>query len=154
MDIDQNYLPCDRSSSDSSEQIALQPKKRSRWNKADPESWLYNVEKKKRNSGQPYVKKNIIVAAKTPKPITCNKCYFKCTEKFSDIERENIYKEYWSIGNYNRKKDFILRSIEFNETARQRPRKHNVRSKTQATKYFFLKNGSKTRVCRNFFLKP
>ncbi|CAG9760499.1 unnamed protein product [Ceutorhynchus assimilis] len=58
-------------------------KKRTRWNKAKPETWKRNVEKKKRSEGQPYLSaQGKQQAPKEPKMVDCSKCRLKCSENF------------------------------------------------------------------------
>lgn len=127
--------------------------KRSRWNKANPEKWKCNVRKRKRNCGLPYLtEKNVEKLAKTPRDVNCNSCRFKCSENFTHEDRAKICSEYWKLGDYNRKKDFILKNVITDAVNRRRNRKGDAKHRSRASKFFFLKNGKSIRVCREFFL--
>ncbi|CAG9772257.1 unnamed protein product [Ceutorhynchus assimilis] len=98
-------------------------KKRTRWKKCDPSQWKKNVSKRQK------------IEAKTPKPIDCSKCRFKCMDKVSEDQRLIICKNFWSC-DFNRRKDFILNNVESKVPERRR-----------------AKSESRVRVCKSFFIK-
>ena len=67
----------------------------SRWKRAHPGSWKKNIVKKMK------------IDSKKPKAKTCKNCRWKCCEKFTDEDINNLCKVYNMLESYNRKKDFL-----------------------------------------------
>lgn len=148
-----NFIPSEgQSSSTSSESIkSAQPKKRSRWKKADPDSWQRNVNKKRKMSGLSYKTSKGLQPAQTPKNIDCGSCRYKCSLNFNDEVRNNLCAEYWKL-DYNRQKDFILACVKSVLPKCRRIRTGTGVQKNTSRVYHFMKNGTKYRVCKRFFL--
>lgn len=131
------------------------PSKRSRWRTARPDKWKINVNKRKRKSGLPYKsKKGKEMAAKSPKPVHCDNCIYKCNNKFTEEERVQICKEY-TASSYERQKDFLLTRVKQNDVERKRRRPGNDQERPEkhfSYVYTFLKDNRETRVCKSFFL--
>jgi hypothetical protein len=69
-----------------------------RWRKANPETWAYNIAKKRRADGLTYKIKSKDRPAKIPKYIDCSNCKYKCTEVFSITERNEICRFFLKFG--------------------------------------------------------
>lgn len=132
-------------------------KVRSRWRKATPSNWKTNINKTKKKSGLPYLsKKGKMMVAKKPKNIDCSRCFYKCTDHFTEEDRQQICQEY-TAADYERQKDFILARVKQCDVERKRKRKEPGLADTRSEKtfsyvYTFLKNDEDKRVCKNFFL--
>ena len=82
----------------------------------------------------------------------CSKCKFKCSEKISYEERQNIHDKFWSLDDEG-KSHFYSEFTKRFEKLRSRGQS-NVKPKTYSYA-FFLRSGSSTvkeRVCKAFFL--
>lgn len=127
--------------------------KYNRKRKADPSLWKQNVRKKQRMSGQAYVdRKGKTVPQKQPPDILC-KCKFKCSVHFPKEKQQEIFKEYWALGDTVLQKAFISSLVEEKPVQRKRKRNEDSgKSKMKSRFYFFRKeNGEKVRVCLKFF---
>lgn len=127
-------------------------RKNSRWGIRDEGNWERNVIKKRRYDCVPYTTKSGHELIKNTKPIDCSKCRFKCSDNFSEEERTAICIRYWSLANYQRQKDFILKYVKQNDPRR---RKCDVESKRRkiSRSYHFQKDDFEIRVCQAFFEK-
>ena len=124
---------------------------RSRKRKRDPVGWSRSMRKQRRNRGEEYESsKGHRVPRKSPKKSNC-KCYFGCSENFSEQERELICSTYWALGDYDRQRDFIRNNTIVTEKARKTT--HNESARKHTYTYFLKKNNNNTRVCREFFIK-
>lgn len=87
---------------------------------------------------------------KSPKPIDCNSCKYKCSSNFPQNIREKICESFWNLKDYRRQKDFILANVKSATPKRRRPANPSSEIKRTNSKTFFL---CEKRVCQNFFLK-
>ena len=95
-------------------------RKRTRWTISRPESWSVNVKKGKRKKCLPYKsRKGIERPAKQPKVACNNSCRFKCSQVFTEEERIEICRTFWSL-DYDRQKDFYIGNIEQNLPIRKK----------------------------------
>ncbi|CAH1103138.1 unnamed protein product [Psylliodes chrysocephalus] len=81
--------------------------------------------------------------------VSCHQnCKFKCTNAFSEEQRERINKEFWQL-NLKEQKSFVMNSTEC-----KIPSRKTEGSKKNKTYTYFLKDisGIKMRVCKVFFL--
>ncbi|XP_050312806.1 uncharacterized protein LOC126747890 [Anthonomus grandis grandis] len=124
-----------------------------RWKKSDPSQWKRNIAKKNKMSSLLYKsKKGIVKPAKKPRLINCESCKFKCSLNFSDELRNNLCSQFWAL-DYKRQKDFIVCYVTSKEPACRRVRSGTGAQKTSSRFYYFLKEGTKVRVCKTFFLR-
>ena len=132
--------------------VSPEKKKRSRKRKAHPENWKKNVRKQLRLSGKEYINaKGQKVDARSLKPHNCQKCRYKCGEKISEVERTNIFKTFWSLGNNDRQRDFICKSVMENDPQRI---KFQAKTRRKKSRIFSLVVGQQQhRVCKSFFMK-
>jgi hypothetical protein len=89
-------------------------------------------------------------AKKSPKPIDCSNCKYKCSTNFPQNIREKICESFWNLKDYRRQKDFILANVKSAAPKRRRPSNPSSEVKRTNSKTFFL---CEKRVCQNFFLK-
>ena len=75
-------------------------KKKTRKRRAMPSTWEKNRTKKLRNSGKPYktYNKKLEVPARAIKGSCDEKCRHKCSQKFTEKERQSIFNLYWLLG--------------------------------------------------------
>jgi hypothetical protein len=124
-------------------------KQGTRWKRAQPEKWKRNVEKKMR------------MEKKKPKTVVCVGCHFKCTDNFTESDRQQLFTEYNS-SDYACRKNFILANIEVRTIERPRTRNgadgsnavdgKKSKKKGCSVKYFLRKDANKVRVCKRFFM--
>ena len=61
-----------------------------RWKGKNKNTWKRNIIKEKRSCGLPYITSGRVKAPKTPKPIDCSKCKYKCKINFNVDMRNEI----------------------------------------------------------------
>ena len=131
---------------------------RGRKRKRQPENWKRHVRQKARSRGLPYVTRNgIHRPQKQPVPFDCGKCRFCCSVSISDDDRATICREYYSLEEYNVKKQFLCNLVLEEPVKRKRsrsevPNPKKVKNKSRAY-YLYASDGSKKRVCQKFFCK-
>ncbi|XP_013161945.1 PREDICTED: uncharacterized protein LOC106113648 [Papilio xuthus] len=126
-------------------------KKRSRSSVPNPSKWACNVRKLKHEKGEAYISRRGKYVpercVKTTKD--CLKsCKFKCNERINDVDRQHLFKAFYSL-NTNEKKHFLLNTTERNNV------KHSKSEDTKRKyyfKYFFLVRGVRYTVCKDFYL--
>lgn len=93
-----------------------------------------------------------------PKPVNCHiKCKFKCHEKFTEEERQQICNTFWSL-DYKRRRDYILSRIEkvdVKSATSEEFRTSNRSMRAYQTRMFLRTglNGENKRVCKDYMLK-
>lgn len=116
------------------------------------QQWKRNEKKLKRNTGQAYTTTlhNKLIPQKKLKTPCNNSCRLKCYDVFTHEERERIFNSFWNIGNNNRQRQFISSNIDTVTPKYRYPKDNSTRSCNQA--YFLVKNITKVRVCKQFFM--
>lgn len=113
--------------------------------------WQDNKNKKLKNSGKEYQSvrsKKVCQAKQVGAPCTCAK---KCFEKFSQDDREEVFNQFWNIGNHEIQWQHILKYVKTEDVKRIKLDRKNNR--TQTIKYHFPgKEGELERVCKVFFI--
>ncbi|XP_047144327.1 uncharacterized protein LOC124817910 [Hydra vulgaris] len=125
----------------------------SRKRKADRSSWKQSVRKIQRQSGKAYkntkgeqMPKRSIVALKS-----CRNCKFKCSTNISEIERQIIFDNFWTLDD-DGKKHFYSKTTENLEKKRCRTAAgDNSRRKTSYYYSIFVSN-TQYRVCKSYYL--
>lgn len=135
-------------------------KKLSRKRKATPEEWEKNKRQRRRLSGIEYTsQRGKAVPARAVKPTNCTRCKYKCNIKVSDDERQNIFKTFWTLNSYQRKKDFIISHVGEKKTTKKyifdeilnEPVPVAKRKRDIYRSYSFEVNGDKKKLfARNF----
>ena len=65
---------------------------------AEPLLWKKTQRKRKRNSGQAYINAvGKLVSAKSMQVVNCTKCWFHCSENFSEERRLQIFTQYYAL---------------------------------------------------------
>jgi len=113
--------------------------------------WKKNITKKLKNEGKEYTssKSNKVVAEKKMGTVCSDKCRLKCSKILTDIQRANIFRRYWSLGNLNSQREFILRHISQIDL-KYRSRLTSNRSLNY--KYSFSVDNEDVRVCKTMFM--
>lgn len=106
-----------------------------------------------RNTGKLYVRSSgeIVSGRERKPPHECKvrSCHTNITEEVGN----QIFKEYWAQGTYNKRLSYVVSRIECYEVQRKRSREDvDNRAKNQSFKYFFEWNGRRIQVCRSTFL--
>jgi|ERR1712150_75270 len=121
-----------------------------------PEKWQRYIRKNAHQSGQAYIGKGgKYHEARKPLKVNCNNCRYRCFESFTEEQRITICNDFWALGDYRRKKDFIAANIKITDIKRRSNAPTPLRvKKGYSLKYSFktLENVKK-RVCRDFFVK-
>mgnify|MGYP007063906257 CR=1 FL=1 len=129
----------------------LQTKSRKR--KAKPQNWKRNVTKVLRNTGQAYFtsKGGKHVPPKKLQQPCSDKCKLKCSTKFTQLEREEIFKNYWSQGNIDLQRNFISRCMSTINPKYRYPTEN--RPHRNLNHAFYLENNEKNiRICKKFLV--
>ena len=90
----------------------MEEKGRSRKRQRQPEKWIVNECKKKKNSGKFYVSRHTkkeVPARTIGDPCTCR---LKCFEKVGMDVIEQFFCNFWDIGNYNVQKLLFVKTSE------------------------------------------
>ena len=123
--------------------------KRGRKSGVHKSEWSINVSKRKRNLGEEYI------SHKTRKLIPARKvgaaCKDGCFEKIGRDKIEDIHKSFWSIGDYNRQNEYLIRCV----TEKPFKRKYTKKdvSKRPAKLVYSVTHGNQDfEVCREGFL--
>lgn len=77
--------------------------------KVNKDQWIDNKRKNNKNSGKSYDSRNVTKRpARKLKPL-CNKCQFKCPNKFNDDCRKEIFNNFWNLCSNVQQWDFIAK---------------------------------------------
>ncbi|XP_055846447.1 uncharacterized protein LOC129912278 [Episyrphus balteatus] len=118
----------------------------------NPDQWKKNIIKRKRNTGEAYVMQstNKIREERKVKEECSERCILKCPSNFNEDDRKNIFQSYWSTGDVNKQREFILKSMNI-ITPKYRSTKNSEKPRDNNNAFFFSKNNKKLRVCKMFF---
>ncbi|GFO44602.1 LOW QUALITY PROTEIN: scavenger receptor sr-c-like protein [Plakobranchus ocellatus] len=84
--------------------------------------WKRTVRKRLRNSEKSYVSsRGKAILAKAMKPPCIESCALKCTQKFSEEERQSIFEDFWRPGDKREQQHFIVRHTEETAVKRKQP---------------------------------
>lgn len=76
----------------------------------------------------------------------------KCCDEFNRLDRENIFKAYWSLSSTQLKREYITRYCSRSETKQKTKGRQHSRRKN-SFKYFLPLKGVAKKVCKKFFLR-
>jgi len=99
------------------------------------------------------VLKNYLIngTGKSVKPNPCAKlCQNKCSKKFDESQREDIFKFFWEL-DHERRRDYLLSCMKQVQIKRKRSIGESRRSVTN--EYFLKHNSIEVQVCQQFLLK-
>lgn len=108
-----------------------------------------------RNSGQAYVTSaGKYVPAKKVVPLT--ECRAKCSTRFTFEMQQAIFNEYWSLGTYEKRAEYISSMITVVNKKSVRPRSHDTereKFRTKTYSYCLELGGKVLPTCKGCFLK-
>lgn len=111
--------------------------------------------KHRRNTGQEYTTlKGKLKKARELKKLSA--CRMKCAERFSEDIQEQIFREYWSLGNYDKRVRYVASLVETSNPKTRRVRSENDtikknKTRTVTHRFHFKVNGQLNPVCRGCF---
>lgn len=111
MQLVEKEVPCEAEPSDIN---TVKQKKRLRSQTSNPTSWACNVRKLKHQRGEAYISRRgkFVPERQIKNTKDCLKsCKYKCSEKITDADRENIFKAFYSLNN-NEKRFFLLNTTD------------------------------------------
>lgn len=117
-----------------------------------PEKWKSKVAKVLRNSGKAYLsmaKSKKQIPARLVRPPCGEKCRLKCKNKIDEVTRQQLFDAYWSLGNLERQREFVVRHSQEIKPKYRYSSTQNLRALNTA--FYFEILGSKIRVCKPFF---
>lgn len=106
--------------------------------------------KKLKNAGESYMGCRSKKKYEKKKITAGCKCAKKCEEKFTLSQREDIMKQYYTLGDHERQWQFIVNHTTVEKIKRVKIDRKNNR--TQTVKYYFDLQKEKVQVCRTFFV--
>ncbi|XP_075976955.1 uncharacterized protein LOC142977119 [Anticarsia gemmatalis] len=118
---------------------------------ANPTAWVSNVRKLQHQRGEAYISRRgkFVPERQIRTTKDCLKsCKYKCSEKISDADREQIFKAFYSL-NANEKRFFLLSTTERYYTRRNRC---DIHKRKYCFKYFFQLKSDRHTVCKKFYL--
>jgi hypothetical protein len=130
-------------------------KQRFRKRKATPENWKKNVRKTLKLTGKEHLSaKGRTVSEKRVKPCDCSKCRHKCNDQISEDIRQNMFDSFWSLGSYERQKDFICARVQENKTRTYLDESDQPKDKRRKVHrvYSFEVDGQTHYVCKRFVM--
>lgn len=113
--------------------------------------------KKRKNSGQSYCSHKKPHNEKPARTIkgSCNCKRLQCQKNIPEDERNNIFDEYWKLGNITAQRQYVTNLVTSSEVIRKRTNKEISRRSSSLT-YFLRcgedKNFEKYQVCKKFFI--
>lgn len=113
------------------------------------DEWETIVSQQQVNRGIGHTTKKGNIIQKNTIKEDCSPCRFKCYEKLSIADREEINKNFWNIGDHNLQSNFIHGCI---ITSNNNSDETEDTSTRCSRKYFFLVNDEKLFVCKTMFL--
>lgn len=87
------------------------------------------------------------------KEFLCNKCCYKCSDKFSTKEKHEIFYAFWEIGETDKRQD-RQRQYVANYVVEVTPERNRAipSRKKRSLNYYLEKGNERERVCHSFFL--
>ena len=128
---------------------SVRPKKVGRKSELKESAWIQNISKKKRNLGQEYVSvktKKVMPARKVGPP-----CNDGCFPKVGLEKIEEIHKQFWEIGDYNRQNEYLIRCLTEEPFKRKYTKKDDSKRPTRLV-YSVTHSGRSYVVCREAFM--
>lgn len=110
------------------------------------------IAKKKRNYGQKYITvNNKVVNEKAIQPPCKDECKHKCSHLIDQATRENIFKNYWLLGDFQQQRDFIHNSMENINPLYRYPKSTGSNKRNLNQAFYFSVNNINIRICKTFF---
>lgn len=133
-----------------------------RWRKRRPEKWIRNIAKRNKAIGLGYLSTaGVSRPGRHMKKPCDSSCRLKCWEKITNEQRQQLFDEYYEIGDLNRQREYIAQLIDRTRTKerirRRSPKPGQVikpRKERKANIYYCLRvllNNERIRVCGQMF---
>ena len=83
----------------------------------------------------------------------CKSCKYKCTSRISNESRQQIFYSFWSLGAYERQKDFVCSNVIEKKTKTYLDVNNQVKEKRRmiCRTYTLECEGQSHHVCKKFF---
>lgn len=94
-------------------------------------------------------KRGIVSKPLKSNPCLGKKCQNKCSNKFTELERQHINEFYWGLASDDRQKDYLFSCIEKNIIGRKTT---PADIKRASYKYFINFRGERIKVCQQFLI--
>lgn len=120
---------------------------------ANPNLWQCNITKRLREMGHSYVASNGRVRSERSLKSPCpSNCIFACQSNFTESERTQILKHFWSLSNLQ-KNEYMAKFITRMEAKTSRSGKHADKLSRRQYTYVYNLATEKNRyqVCKRFF---
>lgn len=127
---------------------------RSRKRKKNREVWKKNIRQHRRNSGQEYIStSNKKIAGKVFENSPCS-CKKKCFEQITPEMRQQIFKDFWKMGNLKTQNCYLVGLVGINAIKQRRPRSNARGGKSRNYVYnITCPDKGTVKVCKSYFLK-
>ncbi|KAL5273998.1 hypothetical protein ACFFRR_000637 [Megaselia abdita] len=113
---------------------------------------IRELSKVKRISGESYVNRlGKLRPARKMGPPCLDNCKYKCKERISEEDRQEIFDHYWQLNSDYVKRQFIAQCLESTERKYMRVNSKSCRSAN--TSFNFSVTSGKERVCKRFFVR-
>lgn len=116
----------------------------------NPDGWKREITKKLRNNGEMYISFGKVREAKRLQPPCDSMCRLKCTERITEHQRQEIFQQFWKLGDVNAQWAFIAQTTERIKPKYRRAKEESSRGLNIA--YNFFIDGERLRVCKTFYL--
>ncbi|CAH1275814.1 unnamed protein product [Diabrotica balteata] len=134
------------------ENINIKSTKRGRRRKANRSQWKDVIRKQKKNKGEQFInRKGKLVKQRQLKGGCTDKCIRKCQEKINFATRQQLFKEFWKMGDHTLQTQYISRLI--SRYPKNRILNSSIESRRKWTfQYRLPLNDSYIVVCKKMFL--
>lgn len=135
--------------------VVTSPLKKGRKRQRNEDKWKRNIDKKLRNKGQLYeshcASKKMRKERQMKSP--CKEtCKLKCSSKFNDENRKELFSGFWELGDIERQRQFISNSMQTIQPKYRYIRQGGIRSpRNNNNAFYFILKEQKVRVCKLFF---
>ncbi|XP_056647399.1 uncharacterized protein LOC130452104, partial [Diorhabda sublineata] len=145
-----NLAPLENFSHEEDEMRQKRGKRKKR--PCNPDNWVMKKTKTLRNSDLGYVsyKSKRSVSARKIRPSCESKCRLKCSEKIKEEVRQQLFSGFWSLGDVQRQREFIVSYSDEIKPKYRYSSTQNFRAMKRA--FYFDVHNVRTRVCKQFFM--
>ncbi|KAJ0169363.1 hypothetical protein K1T71_015247 [Dendrolimus kikuchii] len=117
------------------------------------EDWVVTKRKTLKNQGKGFTNhRGKQVQEKQLQEVCNEKCRLKCSTKFSERQRMNVFEKFWKLGDRQRQWEFVIQYTE--KVPKRRQTTEVTKHDRQNTFRYFLPNEEKqkTKVCKTMFI--
>jgi hypothetical protein len=126
---------------------------RSRKRKRDVSTWIDGIRKRRRNAGKSYSSRSGKKVRERMMKAGCgSSCRLHCHERIMPFRREDIFHDYWKLGDVNRQRDYVHQCTKRMETKCIQRSGKTSRSNYSMYYYFTIEHIS-IQVCKSFFFR-